>query len=77
MINELIGVKVLEGFHGFPGATVVERIYRKPVRHGCRDRYGMILNSFCTVSYKGKQHKVFNLPACYGDSAGSCITIEE
>jgi hypothetical protein len=67
-------IKVLKGYDGINHGTIVEVIERKGRNFGDR-RKGEVVRY--EVSYKGKWHVVFNLPACFGEVAGSCISIKE
>ena len=70
-----VRVKVLRGYDGFT-AQVVDTIERKTVKRGGykgrgRDRYYEEPSQY--VSYAGRLHKVFSLPACYDELHGMCI----
>ena len=67
-------IKVLKGYDGINHGTIVEVIERKGRNFGDR-RKGEVVRY--EVSYKGKWHVVFNLPACFGEVAGSSISIKE
>lgn len=69
-------VKVLTGYDEFR-AQRVEEVTRIPVQHESIDRHGRWRTPFVTVSYGGKQRRVFHLPESYGEIAGACITVDD
>lgn len=77
-LNSTVKVNVVRGFDGSTG-ELVETIERTATRHtgkGSKSGGRGRANPYRTISYKGGKHKLFSLPACYGELAGFCITID-
>jgi hypothetical protein len=70
-----VTVNVIKNFNGITG-TLVEKITRVPIRHSGRTKTrSRGYSPYTTVSYGGKQFKVFTLPESYGELAGLSISI--
>ncbi len=66
-------IKVLKNYNGINHGEIIDIIERKGRNFG-DTRKGESVR--WEVSYKGKWHVVFNLPSCYGEAKGSCISID-